>query len=84
MILVLGRIAGQTLLKTDTSLTNLRGRLHFYQNIPLIVTYHPAALLRNPHLKYPTWDDVSYLKNIFTTIANGDDPENVQFVQKTK
>jgi len=48
MILCAGRIAGQSLLKTNSSLTLLRGKVHDYRGIPLMVTYHPAALLRNP------------------------------------
>jgi DNA polymerase len=82
MILVLGRIAGQTLLKTELSLTNLRGKLHYYQGIPMVVTYHPAALLRNPNWKYPTWDDVRYLKNVYSVIKQGGNPETVRFEKK--
>ena len=58
IILALGRIAAQTLLRTNDSLTRLRATEHTYQGIPLMVTYHPAALLRNPNWKRPTWEDV--------------------------
>ncbi|MFC1543840.1 uracil-DNA glycosylase [Gemmatimonadota bacterium] len=64
VICALGRIAGQTLLKTTESLTRLRGKVHHYQGRPLVVTYHPAALLRNPNWKPPTWEDVKMLRRI--------------------
>ncbi|HAL56668.1 MAG TPA: uracil-DNA glycosylase [Bacteroidetes bacterium] len=65
IILCLGRIAGQTLLRTTESLTALRGKIHNYRGIKLMVTYHPAALLRNPNWKKPTWEDVQYLRKIY-------------------
>ncbi len=58
VILCLGRVAGQALLKTNASLGKLRGAWHDYRGIPTMVTYHPAALLRNPNWKRPTWEDV--------------------------
>lgn len=58
IMLALGRIAAQTLLRTTDSLTRLREQEHLYQGVPLHVTYHPAALLRNPNWKRPTWEDV--------------------------
>jgi DNA polymerase len=58
VILAMGNTAAQTLLNTKQSLGALRGQLHRFRGIPLIVTYHPAALLRNPNWKKPTWDDV--------------------------
>ena len=51
LIVALGRIAAMTLLRTKDSLTNMRNKIHKYENIDLIVTYHPAALLRNPNFK---------------------------------
>lgn len=62
IILCLGRIAAQVLLKTNDSLTKLRGTMHDYRGIKLMVTYHPAALLRNPNWKRPTWEDVQRLR----------------------
>ncbi len=62
IILCLGRVAAQVLLKTNASLTNLRGTMHDYHGIKLMVTYHPAALLRNPNWKRPTWEDVQKLR----------------------
>ena len=63
LIVALGRIAGMTLLKTKDSLTNMRNKIHKYENIDLIVTYHPAALLRNPNFKKPTWEDFKLIRN---------------------
>lgn len=61
-ILALGTFAAQTLLKTKEPLGRLRGRFHKYNDIPMMVTYHPAALLRNPNWKKPAWEDVQLLK----------------------
>ncbi len=65
IILCAGRIAGQSLLKTNSSLTQLRGRVHDYRGIPLMVTYHPAALLRNPNWKKPCWEDVQQFRKLY-------------------
>jgi uracil-DNA glycosylase family 4 len=62
IICTLGRIAAQVLLRTQTSMGKLRGTLHSYQGIPVIATYHPAALLRNPQWKRPTWEDMKWLR----------------------
>ena len=64
-ILCLGLTAAQTLLKTQESLTNLRASVHNYHGVPTYVTYHPAALLRNPDWKRPTWEDVKKLRNAY-------------------
>lgn len=64
VILALGTFAAQTLLETKESIGKLRGRVHRYHGIPLVVTYHPAALLRNPAWKRPTWDDVQLARRI--------------------
>ena len=58
VILAMGGTAAQTLLNTKQSLGSLRNQVHRFRGTPLIVTYHPAALLRNPNWKRPTWDDV--------------------------
>lgn len=62
LILCVGKVAGTTLLKQETSLKDLRQRFHDFHGIPLMVTYHPAALLRNPNWKRPTWEDVQLLR----------------------
>ena len=64
VILALGRFAAQTLLQTSTAIGALRGKLHRYQGVPLIVTYHPAALLRNESWKRPTWEDVKLARRV--------------------
>ncbi|MDO8667037.1 MAG: uracil-DNA glycosylase, partial [Gemmatimonadales bacterium] len=65
VILAMGKPAAHALLGTTAALGELRQKLHRYRGIPLIVTYHPAALLRNPHWKRPTWDDVRLARSIF-------------------
>lgn len=65
VICCLGRHAAHALLKTEQSLSRLRGQQHEYQGIPLIVTYHPAALLRNDSYKRPTWEDVKWVRRLF-------------------
>lgn len=62
VICCLGRHAAHALLGTDAPLSRLRGTLHEYAGIPLIVTYHPAALLRNDRFKRPTWEDVKWVR----------------------
>jgi DNA polymerase len=63
-IIALGTFAAQTLLDTKLSIGKLRGQIHRYFGVPLVVTYHPAALLRNPSWKRPTWDDVKLARRI--------------------
>ena len=60
-ICALGRIAAHGLLETTASLGQLRGKWHRFEGIPLIVTYHPAALLRFQQYKRPTWEDMQTL-----------------------
>ncbi|UCG86124.1 MAG: uracil-DNA glycosylase [Gemmatimonadota bacterium] len=64
VILAMGGTAAQTLLNTRQSLGSLRNRLHSFRGVPLLVTYHPAALLRNPNWKKPTWDDVRIARQL--------------------
>jgi len=58
IILAVGRVAAQQLLATDMPVGRLRGTLHYLQQIPLVVTYHPAYLLRSPIQKRKAWDDL--------------------------
>lgn len=58
LLLAVGRIAGKTLLGQETTLSAMRGQTHHWRGIPLVVTYHPAALLRNPQWKRGCWQDV--------------------------
>jgi len=64
VILALGTFAAQTLLNTKTPIGKLRGEVHRYHGIPVVVTYHPAALLRNSAWKRPTWEDVQLARRI--------------------
>lgn len=68
VICCLGRHAAQTLLGTSAPLASLRERAHFFGAIPVVVTFHPAALLRNPHWKRPTWDDVRKLRALYDAL----------------
>ncbi|MEY4429024.1 MAG: hypothetical protein RLZZ182_1713, partial [Pseudomonadota bacterium] len=58
LILAMGRFAVQSLLKSSEPIGKLRGRVHDYHGVPLVVTYHPAYLLRNPADKALVWDDL--------------------------
>jgi len=64
IILAVGRIAAQQLLGTDSPVGRLRGRLHYLGDIPLVVTYHPAYLLRSPTQKRKAWDDLCLAMNV--------------------
>ncbi|MCX5852071.1 MAG: uracil-DNA glycosylase [Deltaproteobacteria bacterium] len=61
VICALGTFAAKTLLKTETPISKLRGRFHMYQGIPLMPTFHPAYLLRNPAEKKQVWQDVKMI-----------------------
>jgi uracil-DNA glycosylase family 4 len=60
LIVAMGRFAAQTLLHTDASIASLRGRVHRYAGVPLVVTYHPAYLLRNLPDKAKAWIDLRF------------------------
>jgi len=62
LILAMGRFACQTLLATDASIASLRGRVHHFRGVPLIVTYHPAYLLRSLHDKAKAWEDLCFAR----------------------
>ena len=67
LMLAVGRIAAQNLLATDVSLGRLRGQVHTFGelNTPLIVTYHPAYLLRTPADKRKAWEDLKFARSVF-------------------
>jgi DNA polymerase len=69
VICCLGRHAAMTLLKTRDSLRAIRETVHFYEGVPVMATYHPAALLRNPHWKRDTWDDVRKLRALHDALT---------------
>lgn len=64
VLLAFGTFAAQTLLQTKEPIGRLRGHIHRYHGVPLVVTYHPAALLRNPAWKRPTWEDVQLARRL--------------------
>jgi DNA polymerase len=64
VILAAGATAATALLHSKKGLGQLRGQVHRYGAIPVVVTYHPAALLRNPNWKKPTWDDVRIARQL--------------------
>ncbi len=65
LILAMGRFAVQTLLGTEASIASLRGRLHSHHGVPLIVTYHPAYLLRTLPDKAKAWQDLVFARRTF-------------------
>ncbi|HIG53571.1 MAG TPA: uracil-DNA glycosylase [Candidatus Latescibacteria bacterium] len=65
VICTLGRFAAQTLLRSSDSMGRMRGQSHQYEGIPLVATYHPAALLRNAQWKRPTWEDMKRVRQIY-------------------
>ena len=71
VILCLGRIAAKVLLKSNESLGAMRERLYEYRGAKVVVTYHPAALLRNPHWKRPAWEDVQKARKLYDEGAAG-------------
>jgi DNA polymerase len=68
LILAMGRFAAQTLLNTDASIASLRGRLHSHAGVPLIVTYHPAYLLRNLPDKAKAWEDLVLARSTMASL----------------
>ncbi|NOY67353.1 MAG: uracil-DNA glycosylase [Gammaproteobacteria bacterium] len=70
LVVALGRVAAQSLLKSSTKLGDLRGQLHQVQglSIPVLVTYHPAYLLKNPLEKRKAWED---LKFVLANVSKG-------------
>lgn len=78
VILCLGRVAAQALLQTSEALGALRGRLHRLEKAQVVVTYHPAALLRDPGLKRRAWDDVQLARSIYDKLVGDKPPLQVQ------
>jgi len=71
IMLAVGRIAAQNLLATDAPLGRLRGRVHYFGelNTPLVVTYHPAYLLRTPGDKRKAWEDLKFARNLYQQLT---------------
>lgn len=68
VICALGAFAAQTLLKTNTPISQLRGNFHTYENISLLPTYHPAFLLRNPAKKRDVWEDIQKVQAAYEKV----------------
>jgi DNA polymerase len=68
LIVAMGRFAAQTLLNTDASIASLRGKVHRYAGVPLIVTYHPAYLLRTLPDKAKAWADLVFARKTMSTL----------------
>jgi uracil-DNA glycosylase len=73
LIIALGRFAAQSLLKTDASISSLRGRVHAYEGVPVIVTYHPAYLLRSLPDKAKAWTDLCLARDTWLAAAKAAD-----------
>ena len=68
LIVALGRFAAQTLLQSNDAIARLRGRVHQYQGVPLVVTYHPAYLLRNLPDKARAWEDLCLARRTYNSL----------------
>jgi uracil-DNA glycosylase family 4 len=64
LLLAMGRFAAQALLASDEPIGKLRGRVHRWRDTPVVVTYHPAYLLRTPTDKARAWDDLCLAASI--------------------
>jgi len=73
IILAFGRVAAQNLLGTQATLSSLRGTVHRFGplNTPLIVTYHPAYLLRSPGEKRKAWEDLKFARRVYAELSAG-------------
>ena len=65
LLVALGRISAMTLLRTKDSLSAMRGKVFDYHGTDMVVTYHPAALLRNPNWKRPAWEDFKKIRSMY-------------------
>jgi DNA polymerase len=71
IMLAVGRIAAQSLLRTESPLGRLRSQVHRFASIPLVVTYHPAYLLRSPAEKRKAWEDLKFARGIYQQLGDG-------------
>jgi uracil-DNA glycosylase len=70
-ILAVGRIAAQKLVGSEAGVGKLRGNVYSYKEIPVIVTYHPSGVLRNPSLRGAVWEDLKQLKALLDELQRG-------------
>ncbi len=68
LIVALGRISAMTILRSKESLTNMRNKIFDYEGIDFLVTYHPAALLRNPNFKKYAWEDFKLIRDKYSHV----------------
>lgn len=71
VVVTFGTFAARTLLGLRESLGRMRGRTHLYEGVPLVATYHPAALLRNPNWIRPTWEDLQRVRQVLKEGVRG-------------
>ncbi len=71
MIITLGRFASQVICASEDGIGKLRSRTHFYEGIPVVPTYHPSAVLRNPDYRGDVWDDLKRAREILNGIEQG-------------
>ena len=71
VVVTFGTFAARTLLGLRESLGRMRGRTHMYEGVPLVATYHPAALLRNPNWIRPTWEDLQRVRQVLKESGRG-------------
>lgn len=74
VILTVGRVASGILIGTQAGIGSLRGRTFYYNGIPLVPTYHPSGVLRNPELKRPVWEDLKRLRAMIERAAAEEQP----------
>jgi DNA polymerase len=67
--LLLGRVAAESLLKSKEPLNKMRGKTHDYKGWKVRITFHPAALLRNPNWKKDTWEDMKQFKTMYDELV---------------
>lgn len=68
IIIALGKFAAQSLLNTESSISSLRGKLHQYHGVPVVITFHPAYLLRSPLEKAKAWEDLCLARETMKTL----------------
>jgi DNA polymerase len=71
LIVALGKTAASNLLRTESSIGSLRGRMHDFRGMPLIVTYHPAYLLRTLADKAKAWEDLCFARDAMSRLKAG-------------
>jgi uracil-DNA glycosylase family 4 len=69
VLLAVGKFAAQTLAQSEESIGRLRGQIHTYNNVPVVVTYHPAYLLRSPQATRIAWSDFQLLRTILNDVS---------------